>query len=62
MSTSSTYRVQFVEWVLMEIFIDEATSEQDAIDQAEALWQESDEHTSIRDNGSEAWKAEKCDG
>ena len=60
MSAPSPYRVRFVEWMAMEIAIDEADSPEDALRQARALWEDSSDNAHLRDNGTEAWEAEPC--
>jgi hypothetical protein len=58
MSAPSSYIVRFTEWIAMEIIIDEAQGEHDALAQAKALWEQSSDVAKIRDNGSENWEAE----
>lgn len=58
MSAPSAYRVTFQEWMVWEIWIDEATSEADAIAQARQDFQENGSAVCrLRDNGSESWEA-----
>ena len=60
MSAPSSYRVRFQEWMLWEIHVDEAVSEEDAIRQARQMFFESgSDICRLRDNGSEAWEAER---
>ena len=63
MSAPSSYRVRFQEWMLWEIHVDEAVSEEDAIRQAQQMFFESgSDICRLRDNGSEAWEAERETG
>lgn len=57
MSAPSSYRVSFVEWMAMEIVVEEATGPEDALQQARALWEESSDYAKMRDNGTEEWEA-----
>ena len=45
----------------MEIVIDEAHNEVDALNQARALWNESSDIAKLRDNGTECWEALRLD-
>jgi len=61
MSAPSSYSVRFVEWLAMEIVIDEAHNEADALNQARALWDQSSDIAKLRDNGTECWEAHCLD-
>ena len=63
MSAPSSYRVRFQEWMLWEIHVDEALSEEDAIRQAQQVFYENgSDICRLRDNGSEAWEVERETG